>query len=186
MKSLVLLLSVLLSVSAWAQKKNSPPLSYSMPAVEGGFKWNSGSLRGSSSDRQKLGFQVGVSAVIDLNEKFGIKSGLFYSERPFESVDTVGTVIQNKLNYFEVPVFLMYKLEDYAGVYVGPSLGVKLSSDYAITGVKDIVVPITFGAQFKFMPNLGLNVFFETVPGELATGLENAHAVGVNLLFTLD
>jgi hypothetical protein len=49
-----------------------------------------------------------------------------------------------------------------------------------------MVMPLTIGAQFKFLPNIGANVFFETVSGELARGVENSRAVGVNLLITLD
>jgi len=83
----------------------------------------------------------------------------------------------------------MFKFEEYAGVYVGPSLGIKMSDELkpgALTGVKAMVVPLTFGAQFKFLPNLGANVFFETISGEIATGVENSRAVGVNLLISID
>jgi hypothetical protein len=83
----------------------------------------------------------------------------------------------------------MFKFEDFAGVYVGPSLAIKLgdeSSAGALTSVKSIVIPITFGAQFKFASSMGANIFFETVLGDLATGISNSRAVGVNLLITLD
>ena len=55
-----------------------------------------------------------------------------------------------------------------------------------INDVNGMVVPITFGAQFKFLPNLGVNVFFETVPGEVAKGVKNSRAVGANLLIAFD
>ena len=71
----------------------------------------------------------------------------------------------------------------------GPSFAVKLGDEVStasLTDVKSFITPLTFGAQFKFVPNLGANVFFETVPGDLANGVSNSRAVGVNLLFTLD
>ncbi len=83
----------------------------------------------------------------------------------------------------------MLKFEDYAGVYVGPTLSVKLGDEYSngsLTNAKSMITPITFGAQFKYVPSMGANIFFETVPGDLASGLSNARAVGVNLIFTLD
>jgi len=54
---------VLLSSSAFAA---SPNVSYSMPAVEFGFKWNSADLDGASSNKQDIGFQLGASTVLIL------------------------------------------------------------------------------------------------------------------------
>jgi hypothetical protein len=163
-------------------------ISYSMPAAEAGFRWNSASLSGAASNKQVIGFQLGVSTVLNFNEKLGLRTGLFYTERSFES-NFVGSTGKGKITYFEVPAQLMLKLEDYAGVYVGPVVAVKLGDEYnagALTGVKDIVVPVVFGAQFKFHPNIGANVFFEAVSGSLASGVDNSRAVGANLMFTLD
>ncbi|MCC2678559.1 MAG: hypothetical protein K0R29_1135 [Pseudobdellovibrio sp.] len=161
---------------------------YSMVAAEVGFKSNSVTATGSTSDNQVTGFQLGVSGVYNFSEKFGLKSGLFYVERPFSS-DFGTSEVKGKVTYFEVPAFFMLKFEEYAGVYVGPSLGIKLGDELkpgSLTGIKAMVVPLTFGAQFKFLPNFGANVFFETIGGELATGVENSRAVGVNLMFALD
>lgn len=171
-------------VSAFASKG----LSYSMPAAEAGFRWNSASLSGADSNKQVIGFQLGVSTVLNFNEQFGLRTGLFYTERSFES-NFVGSTGKGKITYFEVPAQFMLKLEDYAGVYVGPSVAIKLGDEYnsgKLTGIKEIIVPIVFGAQFKFHPNLGANVFFEAVSGSLASGVDNSRAVGANLMFTLD
>ncbi|MEQ1666237.1 MAG: hypothetical protein ABL927_12775 [Bdellovibrionales bacterium] len=114
---------------------------------------------------------------------------MFYSERPFKSELSAASTVSGKISYFEVPVLLMFKFEDFAGVYVGPSFGVKLGDELKpgnLTDVKSLVIPLTFGAQFKFTPALGANVFFETVPGDLAKDLSNSRAVGVNLLIALD
>lgn len=187
MKALTLVLSILMfaPISALAQKG----LSYSMPAVEVGFKWSSANLTGADSNKQTLAMQLGGSGVLNLTESFGIKSGLFYTERAFKSEFPGGVTGEGKITYFEVPVHFMFKLEDYAGIYLGPSAAIKLGDEFkpgSLTGIKDMVVPLTFGAQFKFHPMLGLNVFFETVSGELARGVENSRAVGVNLMFMLD
>lgn len=181
------LILLVLSPSVFAQK-TSPDFSYSMPAVEAGFKWNTAKFTGSTSDRQEVGYQVGVSTVLNFSTKFGLRTGMFYSERPFGS-EVSGLTRKGKISYFEVPAQFMFKLEDYAGVYVGPSLAIKLGDEVS-TGTlaepKSMIIPLTFGAQFKFLPNLGANVFFETVSGDLANGVSNSRAVGVNLLFTLD
>ena len=159
-----------------------------MPAVEAGFKWNTAKITGSTSDKQEVGFQLGISTIMNFGAKFGLRTGMFYAERPFAS-EVSGLTLKGKISYFDVPAQLMFKFEEYAGVYVGPSLSIKLG-DEASTGSlsepKSMVIPLTFGAQFKFVPNLGANIFFETVPGDLANGVSNSRAVGVNFLFTLD
>jgi|GEM_PF-1022053 len=183
-------LGVLILTSTAIAQKTTTGISYLMPAVEVGFKWNTASFTNSVSDKQEVGAQLGVSAVFNLSENFGLKSGMFYSERPFKSefkeVDNIKT---GKLTYFELPLHFMFKFEDFAGAYVGPSLAVKLGDELkpgSLVNPKSLVLPITFGAQFKFTPALGANVFFETVPGDLATDLSNSRAVGINLLFALD
>lgn len=174
-----------ISLTTFAKGSPTAP-DYSMPALEVGFKSNTVSIQNSTSNTQVTGFQLGVSGVLNFNEKFGLKTGLFYTERPFKS-EFSGLTVDGKVTYAEIPAFLMYKIEDYAGVYAGPSLGIKMSDEGnpALTSVKSMVVPLTIGAQFKFLPNMGLNFFFEGA-GELATGVENSRAVGVNLMFTLD
>lgn len=187
MKKMFALFILVISSTVFAQKASSG-FSYSMPAAEVGFKWNSAKITGSTSDKQQVGFQLGVSAIFNFSTNLGLRSGLFYSERPFESEFGVNTA-KGKISYFEVPAQLMFKFEDYAGVYVGPSIAVKLGDEItpgSLTDVKAFLVPITFGAQFKFASNLGANVFFETVPGDLAKDVSNSRAVGVNILFTLD
>lgn len=188
MKSIFALLLVFSAATAFAQK-NEPHFSYSMPGVELGFKWNSADQTNADSNKQEIGFQLGASAVFDLSPSFGLKSGLFYSERPFKSSFPGSVEGKGKVTYFEVPVLLMFKFEEYAGVYVGPSVALKLGDEYtpgSLTDVKSLVVPVTFGAQFKFTPGLGVNVFFETVPGDLANGVSSSRAVGANLLIALD
>lgn len=187
MKKIVALGLLVFSTTAFAQKASSG-FSYSMPAIEVGFKWNTVKINNSTSDKQVMGYQLGVSTVANISESFGVRTGMFYSERPFEA-DFATTTTKGKITYFEVPVQLMFKIEDYAGVYVGPSVSVKLSDEVSpgsLADVKSLVVPLTFGAAFKFLPNFGINVFFETVPGDLATNVSNSRAVGVNLLIALD
>jgi hypothetical protein len=163
-------------------------VSYSMPSLEAGFKWNAMDLDGGSSSKQSLGLQFGGSVVFNLAEKIGLRTGLFYNERTFkfDSVD-------GKVTYADVPAHLMFKLEDYAGIYFGPSLSMKIgdeckasSGSCTLQDVSGMVTPLTFGGQFKFTPNLGLNLFFETVPTTIARGLKNSRGIGANILFSFD
>jgi hypothetical protein len=185
MKKLLSIGLIFISLTTFAKSSPTAP-DYSMPSLEVGFKSNTVSIQSSTSNTQVTGYQLGVSGVLNFSEKFGLKTGLFYTERPFKA-EFSGATVDGKVTYFEIPAFLMYKIEDYAGVYAGPSLGIKLGDEGspALTSVKSMVVPLTIGAQFKFLPNVGLNFFFEGA-GQLATGVENSRAVGINLMFVLD
>lgn len=189
MNKIIAVAILVLSSTVFAQK-DSPNISYSMPALELGFKWNSADLDNSTSGKQEIGFQVGGSSVFNITPAFGLKTGLFYSERPFKAEFAGPIEIKGKVTYFEVPLFFMFKFEEYAGLYVGPSLAVKLGDEVnnggKLTDVKGLIIPITMGAQFKFTSALGLNIFFETVPGDLAKGVSNSRAVGANLMIAFD
>lgn len=188
MKMLFILIVTLVSVEVFGQQARSS-VSYSMPSIEVGFKSNSADITGAVSTKQENSFQLGASAVFDFAPSFGLKTGLFYSERAFSAELPASVIAKGKISYFEVPALLMFKFEEYAGVYAGPSLAFKMGdegSPASLTGVKSMIIPLTFGAQFKFLPNIGVNMFFEAVSGDLANGVSNSRAVGANLLISLD
>ena len=179
--------SVAIATLALAQTSLAS-MSYSMPAVEGGFRWSSAELDQATSNKMDIGFQLGGSVVLNFTPEFGLKTGLLYVERPFKS-EVAGTEVKGKVSYFDVPAFFMFKLEDYAGIYAGPSFSFKLADEITpgtMTDIKGMVMPITLGAQFKFASNLGVNIFFETLPSEMAKGIKNSRAVGATLLVTFD
>lgn len=181
MKKLLACLLVLASTKAFAE------ISYSMPALELGFKWNSMDADGASSNKQTLGWQMGGSVVLNLNEEFGLRTGLFYAERPFKN-EFAGSEVTGKITYIDVPAHFMFKLEDYAGVYLGPSLSMKLGDEVSVgslSGVQSMIVPITFGGSFKIQENFGMNIFFETIPSKIATGITASRGIGVNVFFAL-
>lgn len=188
MKSFWALSLLLISSSVFANTERKSSMSYSMPAIEVGFKWASADVKNADSNKQVIGYQVGGSAVFDIAGNFGIKTGLFYNERPFESTFGSST-LKGKITYFDIPVLLMFKFEDYAGVYVGPAMSLKLSDEVSpgkLTNIKGNVVPLMVGAQFKFAPNFGANIYFESVSGEIADNISNSRAVGANLMITFD
>ncbi len=168
-------------------------VAYSMPALEFGFKLNTMDAVGATSNKQSQAFQGGGSIVFDFGDSgFGLKTGLMYSERTFKN--ETGLVTQEgKLTYFDVPLHVMFKFEDYAGIFFGPSFSTKLGDECktsigtcSLTGVKSSIMPLTFGAQFKMAANFGLSLFFETFSGDVADNLGASRGVGANLLFVFD
>lgn len=169
-------------------------IAYSMPALELGFKLNTIDADGALSNKQSQAFQGGGSIVFDFGDSgFGLKTGLMYSERTFKNEISALNTIEGQITYFDVPLQIMFKFEDYAGIFLGPSFSTKLGDECKqttgacnLTKVKSSVIPFTFGAQFKVASNFGLSLFFETISGEVAQGLESSRGVGANLLFVFD
>ena len=172
-------------------------VAYSMPALEIGIKMNTMDGDNATSNKQAQGFQGGGSMVFDFGDSgFGLKTGLMYSERPFK-IENGTTTSEGKITYFDIPLHVMFKFEDYAGIFLGPSFSTKLGDECEatvagvgatcnLTNVKSSIMPITFGAQFKVAANFGLSLFFETASGEIAQGIKDSRAVGANLLFVFD
>lgn len=190
-KKLFTVATVIFSMASVAHAE----IAYSMPALEVGFKLNTMDANAATSNKQTQAFQGGGSIVFDFgNSGFGLKTGLIYSERTFKNEFTSSSTNEGKITYFDVPVHLMFKFEDYAGIFFGPSFSTKLGDECkasgggscSLTKVKSSIVPLTFGAQFKMAANFGLGLFFETISGEVAQGLESSRGVGANLLFVFD
>jgi hypothetical protein len=114
---------------------------------------------------------------------------MLYTERPLKAT-VLGTDMTIKMTYLDVPVTLLYKFEEGAGVYAGISLSNKLGASTSggsdPTDVTSPLIPIIFGAFFKFHPNFGVNIYYEMASGKVAEGLENYRAVGANLMVTFD
>lgn len=161
--------------------------------LEVGIRSQSGDVSAASeaagiSTSSQTGMQFGATGHFLISGPWHVRTGLLYTQRPL--VLEQGTT-ENKIsmNYLDIPVALMYKFEEYAGVFAGVSLAMNLdkSADSGpVTGVKSPLVPILIGASFKFAPNLGIALYYESSSGEAANGLEDYRAVGANLMITLD
>lgn len=167
-------------------------------AVEAGFRNQSGSTSTANlNGKSQTGYQLGVTALMPISELWHFRTGLFYVQRPLLLEDTSLIPGEAKIgmNYFEVPVLLAYKMEGYAHLFAGTALSVKLDSTlsrsgsqaaYQLTDVKDLVTPLLLGASFRFSPQLGATLFFESITGDVAKDVNGYRAVGVNLTIAID
>ncbi|MCB0368153.1 MAG: outer membrane beta-barrel protein [Bdellovibrionales bacterium] len=160
--------------------------------IEGGFKQQSGDAPTGYSSSSQVGYQLGAIGFFDISDRLAIRSGLMYSQRPLKiTSDTTNDSATIAMTYFDVPVGLMFKFEDYMGAYLGTGVSLNLdkSSDKKsvidVVDAKSIVVPVQLGVTFKFMPDVGLDLYFEQF-GEVAKDLKSYRSVGVNLLFSME
>jgi hypothetical protein len=153
---------------------------------EVGIRQQSGDVDGATVDSQ-MGMQFGGYGHIPLSGALHLRTGLLYTQRNI----LIKGAVDNKvsMNYLDIPVALMYKFEEYAGVYGGVVLAMNLDkkADFGtVNDVKSPLIPFIIGAAFKFHPNFGVNIYYENASGEAADGLENYRAVGANLQIAFD
>lgn len=155
--------------------------------LEVGVRQQSGDVDGGTSTKSQMGMQFGATAHFPLSGPLHLRTGMLYTQRPL----TIESTPNNKItmNYLDIPVALMYKFEEYAGVFAGVSLGLNLdkSADSGtVTDVKSPLMPLLLGVSFKFAPNLGATLYYENAGGEVAKSLKDYRAVGANLMITFD
>lgn len=165
-------------------------------AVALGFRSNSAdAVPTGASVSSMTGFGAGVIGYFDLADSFQGRVGFLYNQKNVK-LEAGGESLELTANYVDIPVTAMYKFADYAGAFAGPVLGLRAGKECKATagttcsGLKDpegSVFGFQFGAMFKFMPQLGGEVYYEMIPSEYwKDGLKNLRTVGANLLITFE
>lgn len=151
---------------------------------EVGVRQQSADVNGAEVDAQ-VNTQFGISAHVPMSGALHLRTGMLYTLRNFKMTPT-GTSLESKVetSYLDVPVTLMYKFEEYMGIYGGVILALNVDKKN-VTDIQTPLIPFVFGATFKFAPNFGANVYFEQ-SGKAAQGLDSTTAVGANLMITFD
>lgn len=156
-------------------------------AIEAGVRQQSGDTDGGGSTSSQMGLQFGATANIQMKDKLHLRTGMLYTQRNL----TIDGSPDNKveISYLDIPVTLMYMFEEYAGAFLGVNLALNLdkkSSQGPVTGLESQMLPIVVGASFKFHPDFGVSIYYESASGKVADGLKDYRAVGANLLITFD
>lgn len=156
--------------------------------LEVGVRQQSGDVDGTATTDSRMGMQFGATAHLPLSGPLHLRTGMLYTQRPLV-VKMLGGENKIEMNYLDVPVALMYKFEEGAGIYAGIILALNLDKSADVGTIEDVktpLMPFVFGASFKFMPNLGVNLYYEMASGEVAKDLKDYRAVGANLQITFD
>lgn len=163
MKNILILTALLVSVSSFAEVKKSG---------EFGLRMNKAFTSGAES-KDHLSPSVGVILTLMGDKNFGLRSGSVFSAKTTRVEDTATKTIEVKnVSYFlDIPVTLVYKLNDLIQGYAGFDLGFKLVSDCTVnvSGVgcnlveeKEIVFQPNFGLDFTVISGTRVGVFYET------------------------
>lgn len=160
-------------------------------------------LRSNSADavtngvsvNSKTSFGLGVLGFMDFNQGLQFRSGFLYNQRNYQT--SVGNAETDwNLAYVDIPVTLMYKFADYAGAFVGPVVSLLASKECKVSGAtscsftknpESLILPIQFGVNFKFAPQMGAELYYEMGTSEFwKDGLKNSRTVGANFLYTFE
>lgn len=141
--------------------------------------------------KSKTNFQAGLIAKFDVAAPLQVRTGFLYVQRSYDVSLSGGPSEEFKATYFEVPVGLLYKFSDFGGAFIGPALSFNLSKDCpggSCSGaeVNSSPLAIQVGGSFKFAPQIGFELYYETMTGELAKGAKSPRAVIANLMITFD
>lgn len=158
--------------------------------LEVGVRQQSGTIDSTTaSTKSEMGLQFGGTAAIPISGAWNFRTGMLYTQRNL-SVETTAPAVKSKvsMSYLDVPLTIMYKFEDYAGIFAGVIAAMNLDHSIENGGnlkdVKSMYTPIVIGATFKFAPQLGGTFYFENGSGEVAQGLKDYKAVGANLVIS--
>jgi len=109
-----------------------------------------------------VGFHVGGLAEIHVVEKFYIQPEVLFSAQGTKA-DDLGSDIDIKLNYLNIPVIAKYYIVDKKfNVEAGPQLGILLSAKAEDFDIKDDTKSVDFGfnvgAGYSFTDNLSIGL----------------------------
>lgn len=160
--------------------------------LEAGFRQQSGDVAAGATTTSQVGYTLGAVGYFDMTDTIAFRSGLAYTQRPLQITEDVTKQSSTvTLTYFDIPIGLMLKFEDWMGAYFGVALSLNLDKSSSNTNVvrlenvKSMALPIQLGVTFKFLPEMGMNLYFEQF-GDPADGLKSYRSVGANFLFTME
>lgn len=148
-----------------------------------GYRLNDGTaLEQSVSVDSKGGLVLGLLSYVPFWAQMQLRTGFLYNERKF--IIDGGAIPEASLNYVDVPLSLMWRPDEKGGIFLGPIIGLKASEECGPgdCDAKAIITPIQLGGFVKMGPQLGLEVFYESVPGRIYQGIKDSTAVGVSIL----
>jgi hypothetical protein len=157
--------------------------------LEVGIRQQSGDIDATANSISSgMGYQFGGTGAFQLSGSWYFRTGLLYTQRNTKLESSItATTSKISMNYADVPLTIMYKFEDYAGVFGGVIAALNLDSKIEgagkVAGVKTPYIPFVIGATFKFAPQLGGTLYLET-GGSVSDDLNSYRAVGANLVIT--
>ncbi len=176
MKTVILILQAVL-VSQLAMASNY--------GVGGGVRTDSASSNTSGTNiGSSTNYMAGVIGQMDLVAQLQARAGFFYTQRSYQFNPLGGAQGAANFTYLDVPLGLLWKLSDYGGPFIGANfaLNVSASCPGTCTGVSSMPMGWQLGAQFKFAPEWGAALYYESM-SVVMTGIDQPKAIAAQLFY---
>ncbi|MGV3587995.1 MAG: porin family protein [Adhaeribacter sp.] len=187
-----LLLAILLSTASYAQKRvtTTAPINHNLEGstapentgfgIKGGLNFSDvRNTDGSVNFDPKTSYHVGAFAQFSITDWFSLQPEVIYSRKGYDS-----TNVARRLDYFDVPLLLVFNPLDNVSIHVGPQVSLLMtvkdgdkevnkedsynSLDYGMVGGVEARLSIfRFGARY----NLGLNQIYQDTYRDIATNV---------------
>jgi len=187
-----LLLAILLSTAGYAQKRvtTTAPINHNLEGstapentgfgIKGGLNFSDvRNTDGSVNFEPKTSYHVGAFAQFSITDWFSLQPEVIYSRKGYDS-----TNVARRLDYFDVPLLLVFNPLDNVSIHVGPQVSLLMtvkdgdkevnkedsynSLDYGMVGGVEARLSIfRFGARY----NLGLNQIYQDTYRDIATNI---------------
>lgn len=157
----------------------------------GGLRSNSGSTDlADASVSSTTAFHFGSLGVIPIQGNIAVRGGFVFSQRNVVIGPTNSGDVDVNLTYVDVPLTPMWLFTEYAGAFAGPVIAMNFSKECErengatceILDAKSAVFPLTAGVHFRFAPQMGGELSYEFVPGEVVDGLSDVSSVVASFL----
>ncbi len=147
-----------------------------------------------ASVNSKTGFQAGILLNVPLQSFLEVRSGVLYVQRHGEITNTAKGTVDINYAYFDVPAQLALRFNEAASVFGGTRFAFNQSKEVECSAnasceassVKSVLFPIELGVEFRFLPQMGAELYYEYIPGELSANVQNMKTIGINLTFQFE
>jgi hypothetical protein len=150
-------------------------------------------IRGASTP-SRTGFEAGILMNVPLINGIEVRSGFLYVQRYAQIKNTAQGIVDINYAYFDIPATLAYRFADTASVFAGadiafnqsPQVECSSSPNCEASEVKSVIFPLQVGVEFRFLPQMGAELFYEYIPGDISANVQNMKTVGINLTFQFE
>ncbi|MDB5263695.1 MAG: hypothetical protein JWQ14_2978 [Adhaeribacter sp.] len=188
----LLLLAILLSLAGYSQKRvtTTAPINHNLEGstapentgfgIKGGLNFSDvRDADGNANLEAKTSYHVGAFAQFSITDWFSLQPEVLYSRKGYDS-----TGVTRKLDYFDVPLLLVFNPLDNVSFHVGPQVSLLMtvkdgdkeinkedsyqSLDYGVVGgVEARLSFFRVGARY----NLGLREIYQDTYRDIATNI---------------
>jgi len=135
----------------------------------------------SFSEEYKFGYNLGAFAEININEKWGIRPELLWSQTNYRTGSQFSDLypggksdVEGKLNYISIPLLLSFKPVKLISFQVGPQFGIMTSQDKDLLGETKEAFK---SGDFSMLGGAQLNLGSLRVGGRYVVGLTNINDI---------